>query len=123
MAGVRHFDTPPELIVRSYLHRQGLRFRVHRQDLPGNPDIVLPKYQSVVFVHGCFWHQHSRCRRSKTPSSNVDYWLPKLRQNVRRDRENRRKLKELGWHVHIIWECQVKDTNRLKRLSDAIQTH
>jgi len=116
MRNIRSRDTKPERIVRSFLHRKGFRFRLHRTDLPGSPDIVLPKYKLIIFVHGCFWHQHSGCVRSTTPKSNTEYWIPKLLRNVERDRLNQRRLVEMGWSVVVIWECQTKYYPDLKHL-------
>ena len=107
MAGVRHKDTKPELMVRSFLHRHGFRFRLHRKDLAGKPDIVLPKYRHAVFVHGCFWHQHLGCRKAKRPTTNTHFWDEKLDRNILRDRENLRALIAAGWTVLILWECQI----------------
>lgn len=115
-------DTSPELRVRSALHRLGFRFRLHRDDLPGRPDIVLPKHNAVIFVHGCFWHGHRNCSRSTRPTSNVPFWNKKLDKNTLRDRKARRALLSLGWKVLIIWECQVGAgnlSNRLKRFLGA----
>lgn len=110
MSRIRSKDTTPERIVRSFLHRNGLRFRLHVKDLPGTPDIVLPKYKTVIDVRGCYWHQHKGCRMATMPSTNVGFWHKKLKCNVDRDRKNRAELKRLGWHVIVIWECQtVKD--------------
>lgn len=106
MGRIRSRDTKPEHIVRSFLHRQGLRFRICVKNLPGKPDIVLPKYKSVIQIRGCFWHRHG-CRRSTTPKSNLDYWIKKFEGNCRRDAENDLILKEMGWKVLIIWECEV----------------
>jgi len=107
MALIRSQNTTPERVVRSVLHRMGFRFRLHRRDLPGHPDIVLPKYRSVVFVHGCFWHYHQNCRDGKIPKSNQAYWKPKLERTVRRDREAMEALQSAGWKILIIWECEV----------------
>ena len=116
MRSIKGKDTSPEIAVRSYLHRRGLRFRVHRRDLPGTPDIVLPKYKTVVFVHGCFWHQHSEpsCPFSKKPKSNRDYWLPKLERTIARDKEHTVDLENTGWQVLVIWECEVEDVTLAK---------
>lgn len=114
MSRIRKTDTKPEMMVRRLLHRLGYRFRLHRADLPGNPDIVLPKHHTVIFVHGCFWHQHS-CRLGKLPKSNKNYWVPKLRGNKRRDTGNRRALRRLGWKVLVVWECQVQDEAKLRQ--------
>ena len=109
MSRIKSKDTKPELVVRSFVHRLGCRFRLHRKDLPGKPDIVLPRHKKIIFVHGCFWHQHNCRVGRRQPKSRREYWLPKLQGNVHRDKENRRKLKEEGWKVLIIWECQVKN--------------
>lgn len=99
-------NTRPEERVRSFLHRLGLRFRNHVRRLPGTPDIVLPRHHTVVEVHGCFWHQH-RCPLGKLPKSNLEYWLPKLERNRQRDVATRRRLRRLGWHVVVVWECET----------------
>lgn len=114
MSRVKNKNTKPEVRVRSLLHRMGYRFRIGRKDLPGKPDIVLPKYKTVIFVHGCFWHGHVGCRRSSRPATNVEFWNAKLDRNLMRDRENVRKLTEQGWRVFTIWECELKDVNMLK---------
>lgn len=110
---VRSRDTTPEKMVRSILHRLGLRFRLHRKDLPGNPDIVLPKYSTVVFVHGCFWHRHPGCRRATTPAVNQDYWLAKFDRTVERDKKNMNELRKRGWQVVVVWECELRNPDRL----------
>ena len=115
MRAIRQKDTKPEIIVRKALHKSGYRFRLHRKDLPGTPDIVLPKFRCVIMVHGCFWHQHSSCSASRIPQSNKDYWEGKLLRNIQRDRENRQALEQLGWTVHIIWECETSDIAMLTR--------
>jgi len=115
MRRVRSVDTQPEIEVRSLLHRLGFRFRLHRKDLPGKPDIVLPKHRAVVFVHGCFWHRHRGCKRASTPATRRDYWLPKFERNVARDRKNRRDLRRLGWNVVVVWECEIAALDRLAR--------
>ena len=113
MARVRSKDTKPEKIVRSLLHRLGFRFRLHRADLPGTPDIVMPGRGIVVFVHGCFWHQHARCASANRPASNRVYWNNKLDRNRTRDAANKRALRRLGWKVVVVWECQIKNIDRL----------
>ena len=118
MAGIHGKDTKPELIVRSFLHRTGLRFRLHAK-LPGKPDIVFPKYRTVVFVHGCFWHRHEGCRHATTPANNAAFWQEKFAANVRRDATVKQKLEELGWRVLIIWSCEL-DESRLADLEIAI---
>jgi len=107
MARIRSRDTKPELIVRSLLHRCGVRFSLRRRDLPGKPDIVLPRYQTVVFVHGCFWHRHAHCRMASNPKSHQAFWQAKFEANVARDRRNRRALTKAGWRVVVLWECEV----------------
>lgn len=109
MARIRSKATSPEVRVRKAAHALGLRFRLHRRDLPGNPDLVFRGLNLVLFVHGCFWHQHVGCRRASVPKSRTDYWGPKLARNVARDRTNAQSLQQLGWKVRIIWECEVKD--------------
>lgn len=116
MSRIRNRDTKPELIVRSLLHRMGYRFRLHRKDLPGNPDIVLPKYQTVIFVHGCFWHRHKGCKFAYTPQSRVEFWNDKFAANRRRDASVMTSLTELGWNTVIIWECQVSNASYLTRV-------
>ncbi len=113
MSRIRSKDTKPEIIIRSLLHRMCFRFRLHRKDLPGKPDIVLPKYKVVIFVHGCFWHRHTGCPRAHIPKTNIAYWEEKFRKNKRRDCDYQRKLKKLDWKVLVVWECQTKDSNQL----------
>lgn len=108
MRRVRSTDTTPERKVRSLLHKLGFRFRLHRSDLPGKPDIVLPKRRTVIFVHGCFWHRHPGCSRATTPASNQEYWLPKFRRTMERDAKNQDELRRQGWNVIVVWECEVK---------------
>lgn len=107
MSRIRGKDTAPEKLVRSALHKLGFRFRLHVRNLPGRPDIVLPKHRTVVFVNGCFWHRHPGCRYAYTPKSNVEFWREKFRANVQRDRRQRQRLEELGWRVIVIWECEA----------------
>lgn len=115
MSKVRGAHTEPELVVRRVLHSLGLRFRLHRRDLPGRPDIVLASRKTVVFVHGCFWHRHARCRRATTPATNAAFWLAKFDANRKRDRRNRTQLRKLGWQVVVIWECETLRVGDLKR--------
>jgi len=115
MSRVSSKDTKPEKIVRSYLHRVGLRFRLHGPGLPGKPDLVLAKYRTVVFVHGCFWHRHKGCKRATTPKTRKEFWMEKFEKNKARDRRNSRQLKENGWHVIVIWACELE--GNLKRES------
>lgn len=114
MSHISGKNTQPELLVRSLLHTMGYRFRLHRKDLPGKPDITLPKYRKVIFIHGCFWHGHTDCPRAKRPTTNKKFWLEKLDKNRVRDKESIYKLKELGWEVLVIWTCEVNDTLKLK---------
>jgi len=113
MARIGQRDTAPELAVRRILHRAGFRFRLHRSDLPGRPDVVLPRYRTIFLVHGCFWHRHSGCRFAYQPKSRVDFWTRKFERNVVRDREVERELRKRGWKVHVIWECETSDLIRL----------
>lgn len=115
MSRIRSRDTKPEMHVRSVVHRLGYRFRLHRKDLPGKPDMVLPRHGAVIFVHGCFWHQHPdpNCRLATMPSSNVEYWKPKLARNRARDQETVEKLEAEGWRVLVVWECQLKNQEEL----------
>ena len=114
MQSIRKTDTKPERLVRSVLHKMGFRFRLYRRDLPGVPD-VLPRHGVVVFVHGCFWHQHT-CSLGKLPKSNRPYWVPKLRGNKRRDHANEQALREEGWDVVTIWECEATDEATVRKL-------
>lgn len=114
MRAVKRAHTKPEIIVRQALHALGLRFRLHRRDLPGSPDIVLPKFRTVIFVHGCFWHRHPDCRYATTPKSRQDYWLPKFEANIERDARKEAQLRELGWRVLVIWECETKSLEALE---------
>lgn len=107
MSRVPSRDTEPELAVRRALHRLGYRFRLHRSDLPGSPDVVLPRFKTVVFVHGCFWHGHG-CKRARLPKRNTPYWDLKIRKTKARDRSASEKLRELGWRTHLIWTCDVE---------------
>lgn len=116
MSRVRGRDTRPEIEVRKALHAAGFRFRLHRSDLPGKPDITFPKYRTVLFVNGCFWHQHPGCARAKRPASNRDFWNKKLTDNVARDTRNIRALQDIGWRVIVLWECQIREV----RWADAL---
>ncbi len=108
MAAVKGKNTNPELVVRKKLHELGYRFRLHRRCLPGNPDIVLPKYRTCIFIHGCFWHQHPGCKRATVPSTNVEFWRNKFDQTKLRDQKAVNELKGLGWNACVIWECETK---------------
>lgn len=115
MSKIRSGNTSPEKLVRSFLHAKGFRFRLHRKDLPGKPDIVLPRFKTVIFVHGCFWHQCPHCKGGRLPKSNLSYWEPKLEKNQNRDKKNTLELKKLGWKVITIWACQL-DEKSIQRL-------
>lgn len=114
MSRIRSRDTNPEFIVRRALRHLGYRFRVHRNDLPGKPDVVLPKYRIAIFVHGCFWHQHTGCIDCSKPKTNARYWRPKLLANVHRDRKYLRRLRRIGWTPIVIWECQTQKPAQLR---------
>jgi DNA mismatch endonuclease (patch repair protein) len=122
MALVRNKDTKPELRVRRFLHAAGLRYRLHDKRLPGKPDMVFPSRRVVVFVHGCFWHQHpdSTCKLARLPKSRLDFWQPKLEGNAKRDRRNVTALEAAGWRVVIIWECHSRDVATLTALAGGI---
>lgn len=110
MARVKATDSTPELTVRHLLHSLGYRYRLHRDNLPGKPDIVLPKHKSVIFVHGCFWHHHKGCKKSKLPETNADFWRKKILDNVARDKRNIHQLVRTGWKVLVLWECQIRSS-------------
>ncbi|MBI2240939.1 MAG: DNA mismatch endonuclease Vsr [Magnetospirillum gryphiswaldense] len=113
MSAVRGKNTEPEMRVRRLLHAKGYRFRLHRSDLPGTPDIVLPRHRTVIFVHGCFWHRHTGCKRATTPKTRVAFWTEKFERNVARDRLKETALREMGWQVIVVWECETKATEIL----------
>lgn len=115
MASIRSTDTGPERAVRRTIHAMGLRFRLNVRGLPGTPDIVLPRHRKIVFVHGCFWHRHARCRYATTPKTRVAFWSEKFRRNVERDGENRRALRALGWKVLVVWDCETRQPEKLAR--------
>ena len=113
MSRVKGRDTKPEILVRSVIHRMGYRFRVHRSDLPGNPDIVLPRHGKIIFVHGCFWHGHKRCPRSKRPTTNKSFWNEKLNKNIDRDKRQQKEIKNMGWKVLVVWQCEIRKPSKL----------
>nr|WP_284431272.1 very short patch repair endonuclease [Acidovorax sp. SUPP950] len=115
MQAVQRRNTAPELQVRSVLHALGHRFRLHRKDLPGTPDVVLPRHRKIVLVHGCFWHGHEQCRRAKVPVNNAETWRAKIEVNRARDVRNVAALRALGWDVLVVWECEVRDQMQLAR--------
>jgi DNA mismatch endonuclease (patch repair protein) len=116
MSRIKSRDTKPELTVRKFLFAKGFRFRIHDKKLPGTPDIVLPKYKTVIFVHGCFWHNHEGCSRAVMPKSRIDYWKPKIERNKARDIENANTLRETGWQVITVFECGLKPKKALETL-------
>jgi len=119
MSRVREKNTSPELKVRSLIHRLGFRFRLHRKDLPGKPDLVFPSRKKVIFVNGCFWHGHDCARGNRLPKTNWEYWVEKIHRNIERDANHQSNLKALGWDVLVVWECEIKDTKELaKRIDD-----
>lgn len=114
MSRIRSRDTKPEIWVRKALHAEGFRFRLHRGDLPGRPDIVLPKYNAVVFVHGCFWHAH-HCQKQRIPATRSEFWNSKFEANVQRDTRNTKALRNAGWRVYKVWECEISTTAKRER--------
>ena len=116
MARIRSKDTKPEMQIRRMLHSLGYRYALHKRDLPGTPDLVFPARRKIIFVHGCFWHQHKGCIDGRIPKSRKNYWKPKLLHNVERDRRNISKLRRSGWKVMKVWECCVRDESRLRKL-------
>jgi len=115
MRAVKQKHTGPEMIVRKLLFSLGLRYRLHRRNLPGSPDVVFASRKVAVFVHGCFWHRHGICKRATKPKANAAYWEQKLQRNRTRDQDNETKLKEMGWRVFVVWECETRDLEELTR--------
>jgi DNA mismatch endonuclease (patch repair protein) len=113
MRAIRSKNTLPKMAVRSLIHKLGYRFRLHRQDLPGKPDLAFPARRKVIFVNGCFWHSHA-CKTGLIPKSNRDFWLPKLRRNKTRDMKNLEALTQLGWEALVIWQCELKDSSAVR---------
>jgi len=113
MGRIKGKNTKPEMILRSQLFKRGFRFRVNKKDLPGKPDIVLPKYRTAIFVHGCFWHYHKDCREGRIPSTNTKFWKEKLERNIAKDEKNVEALKNKGWNVVVVWECEIE--NKLEK--------
>lgn len=123
MSRIRKTDTKPEITVRKHLHNLGFRYRLYSNRLPGKPDIILPKYKTIIFVNGCFWHAHENCKLNKPPKTRTEYWLPKIARNVARDQANKQKLISLGWKVLTIWECEIRNNAKnccLNKLADSI---
>ena len=115
MSAIKSKNTKPEIAVRKLLHSMGYRFRLHRKDLPGSPDIVLPKYKIVIFVHGCFWHRHKDCKYSTTPKTRREFWENKFKANLKRDLEIQEKIKNLDWRSIVIWECETRSFDNLRK--------
>jgi len=118
MSRIKGWDTKPELIVRSLAHRMGYRFRLHKKDLPGKPDLVFKRLNKVIFVHGCFWHHHKNCKISHIPGSNKTFWKNKFEKNTLRDKKNKNDLKKLGWKILTIWECETQKTGKIFKKLD-----
>lgn len=118
MSRIKGRETKPEKLVRSLLHGMGYRFRLHAKNLPGKPDIVLPRHNKVIFVHGCFWHGHKRCKRAKRPATRKEFWNRKIDGNIKRDEKVKRQLRALGWQVLVVWQCQTRDQKKLSKLLD-----
>ncbi len=114
MSAIKSKNTKPEIAVRKLLHSMGYRFRLHSKGLPGSPDIVLPKYKTVIFVHGCFWHRHENCKYASTPKTRQEFWENKFKVNVKRDLEIQEKIKNIGWKSVVIWECETKKVDNLR---------
>ena len=114
MSAIKSKNTKPEIKVRKVLHSMGYRFRLHSKNLPGSPDIVLPKYKTVIFVHGCFWHRHENCKYASTPKTRKDFWNKKFEVNIKRDSEIQDKIKNLDWKSVVIWECETKNIENLR---------
>ncbi|MER8903445.1 DNA mismatch endonuclease Vsr [Mesorhizobium sp. M0772] len=127
MSRVGRKDTGPEMVVRRLLFREGYRFRLHRKDMPGSPDLVLPRYRVAIFVHGCFWHRHAGCSKATTPKTRMEFWSNKFAQNIARDKANEDQLAERGWRTIVVWECETKEMGELREklcaeLEDAKRT-
>lgn len=116
MSRVRAKDSKPEMQLRRLVHGLGFRYRLHARDLPGKPDLVLPRWRAVIFMHGCFWHRHPGCALARLPKSKLDFWQTKLEANRQRDRLNQQRLRELGWRVLVVWECELKHLDRVARV-------
>ena len=123
MSRIRNKNTKPEIAVRSFLHRNGFRFRLHSRNLPGTPDIILPKYRTVIFVHGCYWHRHRGCKDATMPKSNTEFWEKKFSGTVIRDSQKKDSLIELGWSVIVIWECEIKNEIFEKKLENNLKSY
>jgi len=122
MSRIRSKDTKPEMLVRRFLHKNGFRYRLHVKDMPGKPDIVLPKYKTVIFVHGCFWHGHQGCKYYVVPKTRTEWWLHKIGNNITHDANAERLLKAAGWNVIKVWECELKKTSFEETLNNLLKT-
>lgn len=116
MSRIKGRNTKPEMLVRKFLFSKGFRYRLHVKSLPGKPDIVLPKYKTVIFIHGCFWHGHENCKKFVIPKTRTEFWLEKIKTNISNDMNNAKKLRNYGWKVLIVWECMLDDNNTLSTL-------
>jgi DNA mismatch endonuclease (patch repair protein) len=126
MSQIKGKNTKPEILVRKYLHAKGFRYKLHDKGLPGKPDLVLPKYNKIIFIHGCFWHAHEGCKYFVIPKTRTEWWKNKIYSNKNRDEENQKRLREEGWKVIQVWECELKSANinqTLKQLADQIKTN
>ena len=121
MSQIRSKDTKPEMLVRKFLHANGFRYRLHTKNLPGKPDIVLPKYKAIIFVHGCFWHGHKECKYFVTPKTNTEFWLNKINGNISHGSLALRALKKEGWKVIVVWECDLKKDKIQKTLTSLVK--
>jgi DNA mismatch endonuclease (patch repair protein) len=121
MSQIKGKDTKPEILVRKFLHSNGFRFRLHSRKLPGKPDIVLPKYKTVIFVHGCFWHGHMHCKYFVIPKTRTEWWTDKINNNIANDKKAEKALRESGWKIIIIWECQLKKSQRNQILKNLVR--
>lgn len=121
MSKISSKNTKPEILVRKYLFAHGFRFRVNDKRLPGKPDILLPKYKSIIFVNGCFWHGHRNCKDSTLPTSNADYWRNKIESNIERDKREQMQLEQMGYKVFIIWQCQLKSKVKESTLQNLVE--
>lgn len=115
MSIIRSKDTKPEMLVRSMVHRLGYRFRLHKADLPGKPDLVFASRKKIIFIHGCYWHGHEKCRKGQLPKSNLEYWQPKIEGNKKRDKKNYKILKAADWKILTIWQCELKKLETVKK--------
>ncbi|OQP44232.1 very short patch repair endonuclease [Niastella yeongjuensis] len=123
MGKIRAKDTKPEMLLRSALFKAGYRFRIHKAGLPGKPDIVMSKYKTIIFVHGCFWHFHEDCAEGRIPNSNSEYWRKKLTKNIERDSKNIKLLQDDGWQVLVVWECELKSESSILKIVDKLRMH